>query len=283
MQQVNNAAGNANALTTFTRVIFTNVNADAGVNNTAVGGADNATKLRIDAVADAAVIFIKAALTANGGDSSTLTANQIDAANTAIKGAYATAATGAAQAGAVRSAARDINVNTLYPASANSQLRSVYDSIATAVKQTGKAMFDIGVAAGGDNAFAGTALKAADRAAADSIVFTARAITAPEGNVETAAGRAKVNTLLNNAINILDEIGAQLTGDLDSLEVGKAAIKQQIVALTSAANTILSANYEKLVPELTELRRLVTLLSMALGIEETMLNTIIDKLEGLSR
>lgn len=147
---------------TFVAAINTAVDGESATTNASTSSLAT-TKTAIDGVTNAAATFLNAILTAK--PTTAVTAAQITQAATDIKAVYNSATT---NSGNVRAAARDLIV--VYPSGANNTLKSVYDSVAMAVKKTGAAMFNINGL--GDNATSGTELKTADIAAIDSITLT---------------------------------------------------------------------------------------------------------------
>lgn len=235
-----------------------------GSNAAAVGG-------RLDTFVDAAGAFLEAACVANPA----ATVGDITTAVAAIKAVYAAAVAANGSADTVRNVVRDMNV--AYPVGANEALKSVYDSLSTAAKSV--AVATITINGSNDSANAGTALKNALNVSINGILAN-QVAPSPEGTVLTAAGRIAATALLNRAVNTLNGIQAQIIGQQANLEKAKDSMNVQVTELSAAASNLLSADYEKIVPKLTQLLREAKVLSLAFGLSERQINTVISQLEA---
>jgi|GEM_PF-6338871 len=99
------------------------------------------------------------------------------------------------------------------------------------------------------------------------------------GSIKTLSGRAGSMKIIDNAIRSINTAAAQITGQRDVIETNTDVLKQNIISLIKSADSISNADYEKIIPKLTEFLRSVTVLSVAFGLEEEFIETIINRLE----
>lgn len=99
------------------------------------------------------------------------------------------------------------------------------------------------------------------------------------GSIKTLSGRAGSMKIIDNAIRSINNASAQVTGQRDIIVTNTGVLKQNIIDLVKSADSISSADYEKIIPMLTELLRSVTVLSVAFGLEEEFIETIINRLD----
>jgi hypothetical protein len=99
------------------------------------------------------------------------------------------------------------------------------------------------------------------------------------GNIKTLSGRVGAMKMIDNAIRSINNASAQVTGQRDIIVTNTGVLKQNIIDLVKSADSISSADYEKIIPMLTELLRSVTVLSVAFGLEEEFIETIINRLD----
>ena len=99
------------------------------------------------------------------------------------------------------------------------------------------------------------------------------------GSIKTLSGRMGAIKIIDNAMRAINVATAQVTGQRDVIVTNTSVLKQNVISLVKSADSISSPDYEKIVPKLTELLRSVTVLSVAFGLEESFLETIIDRLQ----